>query len=210
MDNNEKKTIGEQVVYGTVTEPKKSNGPGIAGFVMGIVSLVLSWLGGLLGILAVPGLILSIVGMNKKRSKKGFAIAGLVLNIISLITNVIVFVLIVVPAIFIILGTTTLIPAVMAPQMSNYIQKTKTAQETYEMDLLDTAMTTVLLDPSIYNADDYYIIEMYMDGYSYRVSDIPEGTYRNLVEEVLGSDLDEYSDYWFSYDASNYDILITK
>lgn len=59
----------------------KTNGFGIASMVIGIVALLLTCCYG--GFLGIIGLILAIVGMCIKGYKRGFAIAGLVLNIIS-------------------------------------------------------------------------------------------------------------------------------
>ena len=39
---------------------------------------------GLIGLLAIPGLILSIVGMSQKNRSKGLGIAGLILSAIAL------------------------------------------------------------------------------------------------------------------------------
>lgn len=65
-------------------EVKKINAFGIAGFVVSLVSL---YLGIYFCIASVVGLVLSIVGMvqSKKYRLNGFAIAGLVLGIISLL-----------------------------------------------------------------------------------------------------------------------------
>ena len=64
------------------TEPNKTNGLAIAGFVVSLVSMVLCCC----GLLGLVGLILSAVGLsqiNKKGQKgKGLAIAGLVIGLI--------------------------------------------------------------------------------------------------------------------------------
>lgn len=72
------------VPYGTppgVARP--TNGAGIVGFVVGLVSVFLPFLFGI--VTAVVGLILSIVGLTRHGSGKGLAIAGLVLSIIGLV-----------------------------------------------------------------------------------------------------------------------------
>lgn len=63
---------------------KRGSGLGIAGMILGIISVILSFLvvGGIIGII---GIILSIVAMAKKGAKKGAAIAGFVLNLIAII-----------------------------------------------------------------------------------------------------------------------------
>lgn len=61
------------------------NGVGIAGFVLGLLSL---WLGMYFCVVPVIGLVLSSVGVglrNRYTSSNGLAIAGLVLSIVSLV-----------------------------------------------------------------------------------------------------------------------------
>lgn len=70
--------------YGS--QPKKTNGMGIAGFVVGLIGM----LGGnyLFLVPGIVGLILSIIGMvqmKKCNSCNGLAIAGLVIGIVSFI-----------------------------------------------------------------------------------------------------------------------------
>ncbi|MCH5147594.1 MAG: zinc-ribbon domain-containing protein [Clostridiales bacterium] len=70
---------------GLNNEQKKVNGLGVAGFVVGLVSL---WLGVIFCIAPIVGLILSIFGMinrPKCNSCNGLAIAGLVLSIIAFV-----------------------------------------------------------------------------------------------------------------------------
>lgn len=68
---------------------QKANGLGIAGMVIGIISILLSCIvfGGYIGIV---GLILSIIAVVQKNKKKGMAIAGIVLNAVAIIIMVIV------------------------------------------------------------------------------------------------------------------------
>lgn len=68
--------------------PKKQNGLGIAGMVMGIVSMVLACIviGGLVGLV---GLIISIVGICEKDKEKGMATAGIILNALGIIFTII-------------------------------------------------------------------------------------------------------------------------
>jgi hypothetical protein len=59
------------------------NGVGVAGFVVGLVSVFLPLILGLVG--GVVGLILSIVGISRPQSRKGLAIAGLVLSVVAIL-----------------------------------------------------------------------------------------------------------------------------
>jgi hypothetical protein len=64
------------------------NGMAIAGLVLGVSSLVLFWVPVLDGLLALTGLILSIVGIRKASQLgvgKGMAIGGLITSIIGLV-----------------------------------------------------------------------------------------------------------------------------
>ncbi|UUT35281.1 hypothetical protein [Microbacterium elymi] len=67
---------------GTVA-PRPTNGAGIAGFVIGLVSVFLPILFGLAA--GAAGLVLSIVGMTRPNAGKGLAIAGLILSIIGIL-----------------------------------------------------------------------------------------------------------------------------
>ena len=61
-----------------VVEEKKSNGMGIAGFVLSLVAIILFWVPALNVVLFILGLIFSIIGIVRK--PKGFAIAGLIIS----------------------------------------------------------------------------------------------------------------------------------
>lgn len=63
-------------------EPR-TNGMGVAGFVLALCGLIFSWVPVLGWILWILGLIFSIVGMT--RQPKGLAIAGLVISLLGLI-----------------------------------------------------------------------------------------------------------------------------
>ena len=69
---------------------KQHSGLGIAGMVIGIISLLMTCflIGGLTGIV---GLILSIVGVTQKNRKTGMAIAGIVLNSLAVIIVAVMF-----------------------------------------------------------------------------------------------------------------------
>ena len=63
-------------------EKRGAHGCSIAGFVCGLLGLIFCWT--YIGLLAIPGLILSIVGMSQKNRSKGLGIAGLILSAIAL------------------------------------------------------------------------------------------------------------------------------
>ena len=65
-----------------VPEKRGAHGCSIAGFVCGLLGLIFCWT--YIGLLAIPGLILSIVGMSQKNRSKGLGIAGLILSAIAL------------------------------------------------------------------------------------------------------------------------------
>lgn len=67
----------------------KSNGVGVAGFVLALLAIFLGWIPVLGWILWLLGLVLSIVGMFKQ--PKGLAIAGLVISLIGIILLIAVF-----------------------------------------------------------------------------------------------------------------------
>lgn len=62
---------------------KKSNGIGVAGFVLALIGLIFCWVPILNWILWILGLIFSFIGVFKK--PKGLAIAGLVVSCIWII-----------------------------------------------------------------------------------------------------------------------------
>jgi hypothetical protein len=72
-----------------------SNGIGIAGFVTGLVGLILCWVPWLGLLLGLTGIVLSAVGISQGKKKGmsiGLAIAGLVCGIIALIPQIFVLV----------------------------------------------------------------------------------------------------------------------
>ncbi len=66
-----------------IEQGKKTNGIGIAGFVLALLGLFLGWIPVLGWIIWLLGVVFSIVGIFKK--PKGFAIAGLVISFIGVI-----------------------------------------------------------------------------------------------------------------------------
>lgn len=62
---------------------RQSNGAGTAGFILALISLVLSWVPGVGWIVWFLGFLLSFIGMF--RTPRGLAIAGFIISIIDLI-----------------------------------------------------------------------------------------------------------------------------
>jgi hypothetical protein len=81
-----------QAQPGSAGQPAPSNGMGIAGFVTGLVGLLLCWVPFLGLILAACGIVLGALGMSQAKrtgASNGLAIAGLVLGILALIPSLI-------------------------------------------------------------------------------------------------------------------------
>lgn len=64
----------------------QTNGPGIAGMVLGIIGVLSFWFPFIGLPVSIVGLVLSSVGM-KRVTGKGFAVAGLVLTIIAVVLS---------------------------------------------------------------------------------------------------------------------------
>jgi len=62
-----------------------SNGAGTAGFVLSLITFLLCWVPFVNFILFVLGLTFSIIGISRKNSPKGLAIAGLVISCVYLL-----------------------------------------------------------------------------------------------------------------------------
>lgn len=79
--------------YGGYQQPRPTSGECVAGMVLGIIALVISFIP-FVGLIGIVGLILSIIGMRKARAEGragyGMGVAGLVCSIISLVPTVIV------------------------------------------------------------------------------------------------------------------------
>lgn len=91
MENSENGTQVQQQPQQTIIlqqEQKKSNGMGIAGFVLALVGLFLSWVPVLGWIIWLLGLIFSCVGLFRR--PKGLAIAGLCISCLGLIFLIVV------------------------------------------------------------------------------------------------------------------------
>lgn len=73
-----------------INQPEnKTNGMGIAGFIIALVSIFLGWIPILGWIMWLLGLIFSIIGVL--RTPRGLAIAGIVISVIGLILLITVF-----------------------------------------------------------------------------------------------------------------------
>ena len=70
-------------------QPARSNGVGVAGFVLALIALFFGWVPVLGWILWLLGLILSACGLFK--APRGLAIAGLIISLIGVILLLLVF-----------------------------------------------------------------------------------------------------------------------
>lgn len=77
------KSTPQQTIIIQQAETKKSNGLGVAGFVLALIGLLFCWVPILNIILWILGLTLSFVGLFKK--PRGLAIAGLCISCIDII-----------------------------------------------------------------------------------------------------------------------------
>lgn len=81
-----------QPVVAVPAQPRKSSGMAIAGLIMGIFAVILCWFPVVNWVLALLGLIFSIVGIAKKNGgAKGAAIAGLILTILGVVLSIAMF-----------------------------------------------------------------------------------------------------------------------
>jgi len=87
VKTSEQSSTGQTIIINQ--QETKSNGIGVAGFVLAIIALFLGWIPVLGWILWILGLILSIVGMTRK--PKGLSIAGLVISLIGIILQSVIF-----------------------------------------------------------------------------------------------------------------------
>ena len=79
---------GQTIIINQQATPK-SNGMGVAGFVLALIAAFFGWIPVLGWILWVLGLIFSFVGIFKR--PRGLAIAGLVISMIGLVLLLVVF-----------------------------------------------------------------------------------------------------------------------
>ena len=88
IKNDEQNNTTGQTIIVNQTE-KKTNGTGIAGFVLAIIALFLGWIPILGWIIWLLGLIFSFIGVFNR--PRGFAIAGLIISLIVIILLIFVF-----------------------------------------------------------------------------------------------------------------------
>lgn len=77
----------QQPSYQQPQEPKQTNVLAIVGMVLGIISILAGCCGWYSLILAIPGLICSI--LSRKQSKTGMAVAGIVCSIVGIVLGII-------------------------------------------------------------------------------------------------------------------------
>lgn len=88
-DNKNHPESGPTIVINQ--EQKKSNGMGVAGFILALIALFFGWVPILGWILWILGLVFSFIGVF--RSPKGLAITGLIISFIGIILILFVFAL---------------------------------------------------------------------------------------------------------------------
>lgn len=77
---------GQGAPYMQPQEPRKGCGFGIAALVIGILSMTLCCVGG--SVLGIAGTVLGIVGLCRKESKFGLAIAGIVTSVLGVLIGI--------------------------------------------------------------------------------------------------------------------------
>lgn len=69
-----------------VEQPRKSNGLGVAGFILAIIALFLGWIPVIGWVIWILGLLFSFIGIFK--APRGLAIAGLIISLLALLVIV--------------------------------------------------------------------------------------------------------------------------
>lgn len=72
-----------QRIHQTIIIKRKTNGLGVAGFVMALLGLLLCWIPILGWIIWLLGLLFSLIGLFK--SPRGLAIAGMIISLITFV-----------------------------------------------------------------------------------------------------------------------------
>ena len=87
IKNKEQDNSGQTIIINQVE--KKSNGVGVAGFILALIGLFFGWIPVIGWIIWILGLILSFIGVFK--SPRGMAIAGLIISLIGFIMLLFIF-----------------------------------------------------------------------------------------------------------------------
>jgi len=87
IKNQEQDNSGQTIIVNQVE--KKSNGVGVAGFILALTGLFLGWIPVIGWIIWILGLIFSFIGVFK--SPRGMAIAGLIISLIGFIMLLVIF-----------------------------------------------------------------------------------------------------------------------
>ena len=83
----------------------------------------------------------------------------------------------------IVIAIMAILVGVMAPQLIKYIEKTNVSSDAQVCDSIRSAITTAMLDPEVVNAATPGLPTV--DGTG-KVTAIPEGEFKNAVDEILG------------------------
>ena len=83
VTNQQQPIVNVYTTTAQMREPKQRNGIGLTGFILSLVCLFTSWAPGLNLVMWILGLVFSAVGVFRK--PKGFAIAGLIISMISIL-----------------------------------------------------------------------------------------------------------------------------
>lgn len=105
---------------------------GIAGFVLGLLSLVCCWVPALGFLLGVAGVVFSAIGIATKKNR-GLSIAGLVTGIIGTVV-----------------GLGVVIAMLLTPSPMKYINKSRHATDVRNYDSLVTAANVTVVDEEIW------------------------------------------------------------
>lgn len=145
---------------------------GIAGLIIGIVSVVLCWLPGVGQVLASVGLILSIISVVKGKHR-GPGVAGVITSAVSLV-----------------IGLFIVVAILLTPSTMKYMDNAQTSTDIYTYDSVVSACNGALLSVSTSDNPDQ------LEGRKLVLTGTPEGwTYSfdcpvfiEAMQQILGSD----------------------
>ncbi len=150
---------------------------------------VISIVGFILAFIASPvGLVLSIIGLVKKDGKrKGLSIAGLIISIIVTLGSILL----------------ALIMCVcMIPMFIRTNEMVKVHNDQAFCEDICNALVVSMYDPAVMMNPDFPITSSYID-----IQEIPEGAYRDAVENNLGMKLEDLMDNVQSHHSSDGKIM---